>query len=60
MNVQRMIVDLQKQKEATEQAIVALQVLAANGGKRRGRPPLWMSELSNRPKLGRPKKAKKQ
>jgi len=38
-----MIAELQSEKEAIDDAILVLERLANTRGKRRGRPPLWMS-----------------
>ena len=40
-----MIADLQAEREAIEEALVVLERLAKNRGKRRGRPPMWMSAM---------------
>jgi hypothetical protein len=42
---------LRQEREAIEEAILTLERLAQGRGKRRGRPPAWMSELKKR---GRP------
>lgn len=51
MDVTRMLADLRQEREAIEEAILTLERLAQGRGKRRGRPPAWMSELKKR---GRP------
>jgi hypothetical protein len=51
MNVTKMLSDLRQEREAIEEAILTLERLAQGRGKRRGRPPAWMSELKKR---GRP------
>ena len=57
-----MIAELRAEKEAVEQAIVVLERLATgSGGKRRGRPPKWLSETKSEAPLstkkrGRPRK----
>ncbi len=43
MDVSRMLADLRQEREQIEEAIVVLERLARGKGKRRGRPPLWMS-----------------
>lgn len=40
-----MIADLRAEREAIEEALVVLERLARNRGKRRGRPPMWMSAM---------------
>ncbi len=39
-----MLVQLRNEREQIEAAILALERIAQGGGKRRGRPPKWMSE----------------
>ncbi len=51
-----MLADLRTERENIEQAILTLQHLAVGrGGRRRGRPPGWMSSIKRR---GRPKGSK--
>ena len=45
MDIHRMIADLRAEREAIEEALVVLERLAQNRGKRRGRPPTWMSAM---------------
>ena len=57
MDLSKMIGELQAERAQVNEAIVALERLgAATIGKRRGRPPAWISELrTNVPKRkGRP------
>lgn len=51
MDVLKMLADLRAEREQVEEAIVTLERLARGRGKRRGRPPAWMSALKRR---GRP------
>ena len=51
MDVLKMLADLRQEREQVEEAIVTLERLAKGRGKRRGRPPAWMSALKRR---GRP------
>ena len=51
MDVTKMLADLRQEREAIEEAILTLERLAQGRGKRRGRPPAWMTELKKR---GRP------
>ena len=51
MDVLKMLADLRQEREQVEEAIVTLERLARGRGKRRGRPPAWMSALKRR---GRP------
>lgn len=45
MDILRMIADLRAEREAIEDALVVLEKLAKTRGKRRGRPPVWMSAI---------------
>jgi hypothetical protein len=47
MDVTKMLVELRQEREAIEQAILILERLARGRGKRRGRPPLWMTGNSS-------------
>jgi hypothetical protein len=51
MDVLKMLADLRNEREQIEEAIVTLERLAQGRGKRRGRPPAWMSAIKRR---GRP------
>jgi len=51
MDVSKILADLRQEREQLEEAILSLERLASGRGKRRGRPPLWMSEAKKR---GRP------
>jgi hypothetical protein len=51
MDVLKMLADLRQEREQIEEAIVVLERLAQRRGRRRGRPPTWMSEIKRR---GRP------
>jgi hypothetical protein len=51
MDVSRILADLRQEREQLEEAILSLERLAAGRGRRRGRPPAWMSEAKRR---GRP------
>ena len=46
-----MLADLRQEREQIEEAILTLERLSRGRGKRRGRPPAWMSALKRR---GRP------
>jgi hypothetical protein len=46
-----MLADLRQEREQIEEAILTLERLSRGHGKRRGRPPAWMSALKRR---GRP------
>jgi len=51
MDVLKMLTDLRQEREQIEEAIVTLERLARGRGRRRGRPPAWLSALKRR---GRP------
>ena len=51
MDVLKMLTDLRQEREQIEEAILTLERLARGRGRRRGRPPAWMTELKRR---GRP------
>jgi hypothetical protein len=51
MDVLKMLADLRHEREQIEEAIITLERLAQGRGRRRGRPPAWMSEIKRR---GRP------
>jgi hypothetical protein len=55
MDILKMLADLREEREQLGEAIIALERLASGLGKRRGRPPAWMSAQKNAPKRrGRP------
>jgi DNA invertase Pin-like site-specific DNA recombinase len=51
MDINKMLADLRMEREQLEEAIMTLERLARGRGKRRGRPPAWMSQIKRR---GRP------
>jgi hypothetical protein len=51
MDVLKMLAELRQEREHIEEAILTLERLARGRGRRRGRPPAWMSEMKRR---GRP------
>lgn len=51
MDVSKMLAELRQEREQIEEAIMTLERLARGRGKRRGRPPAWMTEIKRR---GRP------
>ena len=51
MDVAKILVELRQEREQIEEAIMSLERLARGRGKRRGRPPAWMTEVKRR---GRP------
>jgi hypothetical protein len=55
MDILKMLADLREEREQIGEAIVVIERLAQGRGKRRGRPPAWMSAMKNAPKRrGRP------
>lgn len=70
MDVLKMLAELRQERESIEEAIVTLERLARGQGKRRGRPPSWMSVLKEKKpaaapaktagRRGRPPKASKE
>ena len=46
MDLAKMIAELKEQKQALEETMVILERLARSQGKRRGRPPLFLSQAS--------------
>lgn len=51
MDINKMLAELRTEREQLEEAIMTLERLARGRGKRRGRPPAWMSQVKRR---GRP------
>jgi hypothetical protein len=51
-----MLAELRAERGQVEEAIMMLERLARGRGKRRGRPPAWMSQIKKR---GRPPGSKK-
>ena len=56
MDIARMLAELKAEREAIEQAIMVLERVASGRGKRRGRPPKWITAMKQR---GRPEGSKK-
>ena len=54
MDILKMLADLRQEREHVDEAIVVLERLAREHGKRRGRPPAWMTAASQIKKRGRP------
>ena len=52
MDVSKILTELRQEREQIEEAIMSLERLARARGRRRGRPPAWMSDLEK--KRGRP------
>jgi hypothetical protein len=45
MDVVKMLAELRAEREAIEEAILTLERLAQGQGRRRGRPPAWLSAI---------------
>jgi hypothetical protein len=54
MDISKMIAELRSELAAVDEAIAVLQRMAYGQGKRRGRPPLWMTGMSEVERRGRP------
>jgi hypothetical protein len=53
MDVAKILTELRQEREQIEEAILSLERLARGRGRRRGRPPAWMSEITTK-RRGRP------
>jgi hypothetical protein len=51
MDVIKKLAEFRQERDQLEEAILTLERLARGRGRRRGRPPAWMTELKRR---GRP------
>ena len=51
MDINKMLAELKVEREQLEEAMMILEKLARLRGRRRGRPPAWMSQIKRR---GRP------
>ena len=62
MDINKMLAELRVERESIEEAIMTLERLARGRGRRRGRPPAWMSNIKRRGRppgsKNRPKEAK--
>lgn len=54
MDISKILADLRQEREQLEEAILSLERLASGRGRRRGRPPAWMSSIAPARKRGRP------
>src|SRR5260370_39406466 len=55
MNVAKMVDELRRERAQIEEAIMSLERLTRGKGKRRGRPPAWMTgQLNATKRRGRP------
>ena len=48
MDIHKILLELRREREQIEEAIISLERLSAGRGKRRGRPPSWMKEAEKR------------
>ncbi len=46
MDVSKILSELRDERQQIEEAIVSLERLARGRGRRRGRPPAWLSEMT--------------
>jgi len=46
MDVSKILTELREERQQIEEAIVSLERLARGRGRRRGRPPAWMAEIT--------------
>jgi hypothetical protein len=53
MDVSKILAELKQEREQIEEAILSLERLARGRGRRRGRPPAWMTEMTAK-RRGRP------
>jgi hypothetical protein len=51
MDIMKMLAELRQERQQVEEAIMTLERVARGRGKRRGRPPAWMTATERR---GRP------
>jgi hypothetical protein len=54
MDILKMLADLRQERAQIEEAIIALERVTLGQGKRRGRPPAWLKEVSAPKRRGRP------
>lgn len=54
MDVTKILAELRSEKAQIDEAILSLEKLARGRGKRRGRPPNWLSEVDAPKRRGRP------
>jgi hypothetical protein len=47
MDIVKMLSDLRSERERLQEAIVVMERFAAGSGRRRGRPPKWMSKANS-------------
>ncbi len=55
MDINKMLADLRTERDQISEAILVLERLSVGQGKRRGRPPKWLTQVKRR---GSPKGSK--
>ena len=53
MDVTKILTELREERQQIEEAIISLERLARGRGRRRGRPPAWVSDVTTK-RRGRP------
>jgi hypothetical protein len=53
MDVSKILTELREERQQIEEAIISLERLARGRGRRRGRPPAWIAEMTTK-RRGRP------
>lgn len=53
MDVSKILAELREERQQIEEAIISLERLAMGRGRRRGRPPAWMADMTVK-RRGRP------
>lgn len=56
MDVTKILAELREERRQIEEAIVSLERLAQGRGRRRGRPPAWMSQAQAQVPAAAPKR----
>ncbi len=59
MDHKKILAELQEQRQRIDDAIAALQNLAASGQHKRGRPPKWLADARKNIEKSRLKKSKR-
>jgi hypothetical protein len=54
MDISKMLEELRAERENRDEAIAVLARMALEQGKRRGRPPAWMTVVAGPKRRGRP------
>jgi len=49
VDINKMIAELRSERKQIDESILVLERLASGQGKRRGRPPKWMTKRRGRP-----------